>query len=154
KDATQFPSILAGFAARAVRAGRGVCARERAKDVLSPSAQRKQHFAVERLPDFSTLGGNPLAEALVDNRKSRPPEPVPFRPGLPAGMQARRDRARRLVGDLLVGERTMAVGAKYSLSPARISQLRREFHDDWERFCGLDKDLAMTAVCAHHNPRP
>src|SRR5262249_34046427 len=42
KDATQFPSALATFAARAVKAGRRVCGRERARDVLSPSAHRKQ----------------------------------------------------------------------------------------------------------------
>src|SRR5262245_65050094 len=47
KDATQFPSILADFAARAVRAGRRVCGRERARDVLSPTAHWRRHFRVE-----------------------------------------------------------------------------------------------------------
>src|SRR5262249_5644379 len=51
KDATQFPSTLATFAARAVKAGRRVCGRERARDVLSPSAQRQHQFVIERLPD-------------------------------------------------------------------------------------------------------
>src|SRR5262245_4555184 len=69
KDATQFPSALATFAARAVRAGRRLCGRERARDMLSPSARRQHHIKVERLPDFGTLGGNTLEEALVDNRK-------------------------------------------------------------------------------------
>ena len=62
KDATRFPGALAIYAARAVRSGRRVCGQERAKDVLSPSAQRQHRFVVERLPDFSTLGGNPLEQ--------------------------------------------------------------------------------------------
>src|SRR5262245_52766260 len=154
KDATQFPSILADFAARAVRAGRGVCGRERARDALSPSAQRQHHFVVERLPDFSTLGGNPLEEALVDNTQTPPPEQASFRIDFPSWLATRTERDRRLAEDLMTGERTLDVSTKFGLSPARISQLRRDFHDDWERFCGLDKDLAMTADCARPNPLP
>ena len=46
----------------------------------------------------------------------------------------RTDRDRRMIDDLMVGERTQDVSQKYGLSPGRISQLRREFHDDWQRF--------------------
>src|SRR5262249_21796836 len=154
KDATQFPSALATFAARAVKAGRGVCGRERAREVLSPSAQRHQHFVVERLPDIGTLGGNPLAEALVDNTATAVPEQVSFRIDFPSWLATRTDRDQRLAEALMTGERTLEVSKKFGLSPARISQLRRDFHDDWERFCDLDRDLAMTAVCAIPNPRP
>jgi len=154
KDATQFPATLATFAARAVRAGRGLCGRGRSRDALSPSAQRKQHFAVERLPDFSTRGGNPLAEALVDNTQTPPPEQVAFRCDFPAWLKTRSDRDRRLAEALMLGERTLEVSSKFSLSAARISQLRRDFHDDWQRFCGVDRDLATAAVCARPNPRP
>ena len=154
KDATQFPSALATFAARAVKADRRVCGRERARDVLSPSAQRQHQIQVERLPDFSTLGGNPLAEALVDNTQTPPPEQVAFRCDFPAWLMTRTDRDRRLAEDLMTGERTLDVSTKFGLSPARISQLRRDFHQDWQRFCGVDKALAMTAVCARPLPPP
>src|SRR5262249_37855710 len=123
KDATQFPATLATFAARAVKAGRRVCGGGRARDVLSPSAHRKQHFVVERLPDFSTLGGNPLAEALVDNTQTPPPEQVVFRCDFPAWLKTRTDRDRRLAEDLMTGERTLDVSTKFGLSPARISRL-------------------------------
>ena len=153
-DATQFPATLATFAARAVRAGRCLCGRERARDVLSPSAHRQHHFVVERLPDFCTLAGNVMAEALLDNRKTPPPEQVVFRCDFPAWLQTRTERDRRLAEALMLGERTLDVSSKFGLSPARISQLRRDFHDDWQRFCGLDRDLASTADCARPNPRP
>jgi hypothetical protein len=38
------------------------------------------------------------------------------------------------------GERTLDVAGRHGLSPARVSQLRREFHDDWARFCGADSE--------------
>src|SRR5262245_35683632 len=50
KDPLQFPSAIATFAARQVRSGRRLCGQEKAKDVLSPLAQQRRHFRVERLP--------------------------------------------------------------------------------------------------------
>jgi hypothetical protein len=146
KDATRFPSTLADFAARAVRAGRRMCGRERSRDVLSPTAQRRYQFAVECLPGFSTLSSNPLAEALVDNTQTPPPEQVAFRLDFPAWLQTRTERDRRLAEDLMTGERTLDVSTKFGLSPARISQLRRDFHEDWSRFCGVDEASTAAAV--------
>jgi hypothetical protein len=146
KDATRFPSTLADYAARAVRAGRRVCGRERSRDVLSPTAQQHHHFTVERLPDVSTLRSNPLAEALRDNTQTPPPEQVAFRLDFPAWLLTRTERDRRLAEDLMTGERTSDVSTKFGLSPARISQLRRDFHEDWSRFCGLGEASTATAV--------
>ena len=70
RDATCFPTALASYAARAVKSGRRLCGQERVNDVLSPLAQQKCHFAVEKLPDVSTLHGSPLEEALQDNMVS------------------------------------------------------------------------------------
>ncbi len=36
----------------------------------------------------------------------------------------------------MVGERTRDVADKHGFSPARISQLRRGFCQDWRTFCG------------------
>jgi hypothetical protein len=33
-------------------------------------------------------------------------------------------------------EGTLDLSRQFELSPGRISQLRREFCDDWRRFCG------------------
>jgi hypothetical protein len=146
KDAARFPSALATFAARAVRAGRRVCGQERSCDVLSPTAQRRHHFAVERLPDFSALNSNPLWEALHDNTQTPPPEQVAFRLDFPAWLRTRTERDRHLAEDLMTGERTSDVSTKFGLTRGRISQLRRDFHDDWQRFCGLDGDLAAATA--------
>src|SRR5262245_16376306 len=50
KDPSSFVSAIAVYAARAVHSGRRVCGAEKAKDVLSPVAQRHGGFKVESLP--------------------------------------------------------------------------------------------------------
>jgi hypothetical protein len=39
-----------------------------------------------------------------------------------------------VIDALMVGDRPLAVARRFGLSPARISQLRRELHDDWQAF--------------------
>ena len=134
KDSTRFPTALASFAARAVRCGRKLAGMDRTKDVLSPLAQRRKGFAVGKLPDYSALDGSPLHEALHDNTKSPPDEQCAFRIDFPAWRLTRAERDRRLLDDLMLGERTLDVAGKYGLSPGRVSQLRREFLRDWCRY--------------------
>jgi hypothetical protein len=135
KDSTRFPTALATFAARAVRSGRRLAGMDRSKDVLSPLAQQRRGFAVGKLPEGSTLNGSPLEEALADNTQSPVVEQVCFRLDFPAWRVTHAERDRRLLDDLMLGERTLDVAGKYGLSPGRVSQLRRELHDDWEHFC-------------------
>ena len=135
KDARQFASVLASYAARAVKFGRRVAGQLKAKDTMNEQAQRRHGFYVGKLPDFSTLSENPLAEALIDNTRSPVPEQVMFRLDFPAWLRTRTQRDRRLIGDMAMGQRTLDMSRRYGLSPGRVSQLRREFHDDWLRFC-------------------
>jgi hypothetical protein len=138
KDATRFPSALASYAARAVRSGRRVCGQERRRDALSPSAQRRHGFLVSTLPEVSTLSDNPLSEALADNTRTPPDEQCAFRLDFPAWRASRAERDRRIIDELMAGERTLDVAGRHGLSPARVSQLRRELHNDWARFCGAE----------------
>jgi hypothetical protein len=136
KDATQFPSALATFAAFAVHSGRCVAGVRQAKDALSPVAQRRHGFVVGRLPDISTLNGNPLFEALHDNTRSPVPDQVAFRFDFPAWLASLGARNRNIAQDMAQGLCTGELAEAHGLSPARVSQLRREFHDDWLRFTG------------------
>jgi len=143
KDATHWPAALASFAARAVRAGRRVCGQLPAKDAMSERAQQRHGFCVGKLPDISTLSENPLAEALTDNTQTPPPDGAAFRIDFPAWRRSHSRRNRRLIDDMMMNEKTMVLARKHRLSPARVSQLRREFHDDWEVFTG--SELSATA---------
>jgi hypothetical protein len=141
KDATTFPMALARYAAQAVHNGRRLCGQEKIKDVLSPRAQQQHNFVVVSLPEGSSLNGNVFDEALIDNTQTPVPEQVSFRLDFPAWRLTRCDRDRRVIDDLMVGERTMDVAERHGLTAARISQLRRDFQEDWSRFSGLDDDL-------------
>jgi hypothetical protein len=138
KDATCFPTALASYAARAVKSGSRVAGQERVNDVLSPVAQRRHHFAVGKLPDFETVTNHPISEALSDNTKSPPDETVCFKLDFLAWLASLTERDRRIVEDLMIGERTRDVANKYKVSPARISQKRREYQQDWRNFWGDD----------------
>jgi len=136
KDAARFPTVLATFAARAVRSGRRLAGMDRAIDVLSPLAQRRKGFAVCKLPDCSALDGSPLDEALHDSTKAPPDELAAFRLDLPRWLATLGTRDRRIALDLALGFRTRELAATYRLSAARISQLRRRFHRSWRQFQG------------------
>ena len=148
KDPLQFPSALADFAARAVKAGRRLCGKHKGKDVMNPLAQQRHDFMVEALPSATCrshesrysvpLGQqaqDALEEHLRDNAQTPVPEQVCFRLDFPLWVCSRSERDRRIIEDLLQGERTLDVADKHNLSPGRVSQLRREFMTSWERFC-------------------
>src|SRR5205823_14416273 len=132
----EFVSTLPTYAARHVKNGRRLCGQAKSKDALSPLAQTRHSFAVASLPDGSSLDGNQLDEALHDNTRSPVPDQVCFRLDFPAWLNTLTERDRRVVEDLMAGERTLDVAAKHGLSPARVSQLRRQFLDGWRTFCG------------------
>jgi hypothetical protein len=141
RDATRFPAALATLAARAVRSGRRLCGQERASDVLSPVAQRRRGFTVRPLPQSGGEEGSLLEEALCDNTLTPVDEQVVFRVDFPAWRNTRTERDRRLLDALMVGERTVDVSRRYRLTPGRVSQLRREFHADWTRFCAAPGEV-------------
>jgi len=148
KDATQYPSVLATFAAKAVQAGRRLCGQLKAKDVLNERAQRRHGFRVEPLPlstrtchgELNGLGGqrhlDAYEERLHENTVTPPDEQAAFRIDFPDWLRTRTDRDRRIIGDMVQGEKTMHLSRRFGISPARVSQLRREYHDDWSRFTG------------------
>jgi hypothetical protein len=136
KEPTRFPSALATYAARAVKSGRRLCGQERAEDVLSPLTQTHQGFGVQQLPGHSTLSGNPVSEALIDNTKSPVPEQAAFRLDFSAWLVSLGERNRKLAEDMALGHRTQDLADRHGLTQGRISQLRREFCLDWHRFHG------------------
>lgn len=134
KNPAQFPSALAVFAARQVKSGRGVCGQEDAKDVFSPTAQVRKGFRVETIPQVSTLETNSWQEALIDNMQSPVPEQVVFRLDFPLWLKTLDSRNREITQVMMLGHRTEELAASFVISPARVSQLRREFHQSWEVF--------------------
>jgi len=149
KDPLEFPSAIADFAARAVKAGRRLCGKHKGKDVMNPMAQRRHDFVVEPLPvstcrshesRYSAPLGQQAQDAmearLRDNMLTPVPEQVAFRMDFPAWLRSRTERDRKLINDMLQDERTLDLAKKHGLSAGRISQKRREFLASWQLFCG------------------
>jgi hypothetical protein len=99
---------------------------------------------------YSTVRGqhehDVFEERLSDNTATPIPDQAAFRIDWPAWMQTQTERDRRIIDDLMAGERTFEVSRKYGLSPGRISQLRRRLHDDWEEFCAVPDGEDAVAI--------
>ena len=147
KDPSQFVTAFVSLAARSVKSGRRICGQEKAKDVMSAMAQQRHGFVVHSLPittcaALESLYSMPqgqekqdaFEERLKDNTQTPVPDQAAFRCDFPVWRLSRTDRDRRVIDDLGMGERTLDVSKKYGIIPGRISQLRRDFMDDWERF--------------------
>jgi hypothetical protein len=149
KNPAEFVSALADFAVKHVRSGRRLCGQEKAKDVLSPRAQRNKGFTVESLPSSTTKNheeffASPLGqkrmdaveERLRDNTQSPIPDQAAFRIDYPAWLKQLERRKRKIVKDMTRDLGTMELAAKHKLSAGRISQMRREFRLGWQQFHG------------------
>lgn len=134
KDASAFPTALASFASRHVRSGRRLCGAQSTRDALSPTARLRRGFGVEQLPDNVIQGRSPWQEALLDNTQSPVPEQVIFRVDFPAWLLTLTDRDHCVAEQMAVGHRTIDLATSFGMSPARVSQLRRQFYQSWQRF--------------------
>ncbi len=153
KDVADFVTPFCGYLCKAIRNGRRIMGQEKAKDVLSRRTQRRHGFKVESLPStrasveqlYSDVHGQQEHDAFEERLRENMVTPVPdqaaFRIDWPAWLKTRAHRDRRIINDLVEGEQGTDIGHKFGLSPARVSQLRRSFRQDWERF-GADEPVA------------
>jgi hypothetical protein len=115
---------------------------------MSPLAQRR-HVGVEALACSTRDGHGSLyaaprgqetqdafAERMRDDTRGPVPEQAAFRIDYPAWVSRLGERDREIVGDMTLDLGTTEIAARHSVSPARISQFRRELHRDWRSFHG------------------
>jgi hypothetical protein len=139
KDPRQFLATFNRRLSQHIKCGRRVTGNEKPHDVLSSRAQQLHSFTVQSLPQYETSErDNEALDALRDNHKTPPPDQIQFRLDFPAWRLTRTERDRRVIDELMRGERTLDVSNRHGLTPGRISQLRRAYMYDWQRFCGDD----------------
>jgi hypothetical protein len=90
--------------------------------------------------------GQLLAVHLADDTRTPPADQAAFRIHFRNWLSTSTDRDRCIIADTAVGERTQNLARKYGVSHGRASQMRREFHADWERFCGELPNVQRTPV--------
>ena len=140
-----YPLVLARFAARQIRDGRRVAERLNIRDVLSTHAEQKKGIKVERLDRFDEEE-NAWKEILIEDRHATPAEIAACRIDVTAWLSSLPSRHRRIATTLAMGESTGRVAKMFRLSSARISQIRRELYDAWQRFQGEDIVANQTAA--------
>ena len=149
RDPADFLTAFTTLLARAVNSGRRLTGLAKAKDVLNPAAQRRHGFKVEPLPSSIRTGHEHLyaspqgqelhdafEERLRDNTVTPILDQVQFRIDWPAWLATLTGRERRMIAAMAQNDRTKDLSRRFEVSPGRISQMRREFHDAWQRFCG------------------
>ena len=76
-----------------------------------------------------------LPMRVRDNTSTPIPDQVQFRCDFPAWKHSLPFTKRQLVDSLALGHRTKDLATEFRLSEARISQLRKEFFEDYAAFC-------------------
>jgi hypothetical protein len=162
KDVNQFVITFIRLAARAVRSGRRLCGMEKAKDVLSPRAQRRHGFRAEPLPQATQRSHECLQalirgqqeldayeERLQDNLVTPPPDAAAFRIDFPEFLGGLSERDRALAMFLSLGHRPSAAATRFGLTPGRVTQLRQAWCGRWRSFqgegAGNREELAVSA---------
>lgn len=107
------PNALAGFAARTVRNGGRACGQESSRDVLSPTAQHRRGFTVERLK-----GSRDSAQPQI--RLDLREDSQKFASKLPPKAHANGDTSQANPGVVLIRERARHRDAKKQLADHEI----------------------------------
>lgn len=130
-----FAAPLARFGIKQARCGRRVGERLDCKDVMSRSCQMRHGYCVESLSRQDKETGE-WQEIVVQDRHSTPAEVAAARIDISAWLASLSRRNRAIALTLAKGEPTFRVARRFRLSSARISQLRRELHDNWHQYQG------------------
>ena len=144
KTNVAYAGPLARYAVRQVCGGRQVACPLNANEVLSPYAQRKHGFTVSRLqrPDESE---GTWKEILVEDPSCTPAELAASRLDFEAWLRRLPRQKRRIATTLATGKTTCEAARAFEVTPGRISQLRREFAENWHEFHGEPAPAAVVA---------
>jgi hypothetical protein len=131
-----FRCKLAQLVVRAVRSGRRLVGKLKAKDAMNPQAWQRHGFTVSKLPDFSTESANPLAMALADHGTADPADHAAFRIDWPLFLAAQPERYQKLAALFALGESNQTVARTLGLSQGRTTQMRKALRDRWQELHG------------------
>ena len=120
-----FSSPIGEFAVKAYFSGRRVAGMS-ATDVTSPRC---------RFLGRSTVVNDGVGKCIC-RRTFKPSTIGAFNIDFTDWKKTLDDRTQSLLADILMGETTSFLAKRYKISPARISQIRRELVESWKDFTG------------------
>ena len=136
KASIAYPSVLARYAVAQINDGRRVGNRLNVREVLSRYAQKHKGFKVERLDRHDKDDDNTWCEILIEDKTAGPAQTAMARIDVDAWFKSLPRRDRKIAQYLSLGNRTSDAADKFDVSEGRVSQLRRELADSWQKFTG------------------
>jgi hypothetical protein len=127
-------STLATYAVRRVRNCRQVGSSQTSCDVMSPLAHRKHGFVGHSLR--SRHDSVDLKPLLLEYRGFGPADVVAFRIDFEQWLKGLTRRDRRIISAFIRREGTSAVARRFNISEGRVSQLCRQYEQNWAAFQG------------------
>jgi hypothetical protein len=131
-----YPTALARYAVQRVRSGRTIGSRQQGNEAFCRVARRRLGFQLVSIEERARDGHSKWIDLLSATRRTTPADLAALRIDFAHWLWGLSPRRRQIALCLAVGERTSAVAARYRVSSARISQIRRELADGWDRFQG------------------
>jgi len=135
KLAQVYPSTLADFAVRRIRAGRPVGTPENTRDLFNRDPQRL-HIQSLTPPDS---GAGTWRDLLLECRRVTPAEQAAFNLDFKDWLGRWSRRHRKIITTLAAGHRTRDVARRFKTSCCLISRLRRRYQQSWQQFQGLEQ---------------
>jgi len=139
-----FASSLARFAARQFNSGRKVGGRLNIRDPLSRHAQLNKGITVERYDRFDSETRE-WVEPFVQDLRASILDLVVMRIDVPAWLASLSRAKQKVAKDLAMGCSTNEVARRHKLSCARISQMRKELCESWNKFHEKADDVLAVA---------
>jgi hypothetical protein len=127
------PGSLVWYAMVQVRSGRVAGCPLNERDVLSRYAQLNHGFQVVPLLHQDS-DDDRWIDDVADARHSTILDQVAIRMDFRAWLRSLSSRTRQIALDLAKGFDTREVSRKHHLTPGRISQMRRELKESWQKF--------------------
>lgn len=129
------PTPLARYALCHWFAGRRLGTPLNQHDVSSPYGRRQRAIRLERLDRYDAHA-DAWCDVLIEDRQTPVPDQAAFRIDFPNWLRQLPRRNRTIAVRLAAGASTSDVAERFQLTTARVSQLRREFHESWLDFHG------------------
>ena len=131
EDATW--SSLARYAVRQVCDGRQVGTSLNVRDVCSRHCQKRKGVRVRSLSRWDDQDQE-WKELIVEDGRSTPADVAAFRIDFREFLRTLSRRNRKVALRLAKGHATSWIARKFKISAGRVSQLRRELHEAWQKF--------------------
>ena len=142
KQDLAYATPLARFAVRRYWTGRCACM-PRGRDIMSQKARTTHQIVVERLDIFEEHTRH-WHQMLVEDRRATPADVAAARIDVAAWLRSLSRRNRRIAETLAAGNTPSEVAPRFGVSRARISQVRKELHRNWQRFQGEAPQEALS----------